>query len=217
MLEQKIDERWLMLWERLGRNSAQSHLEWRRLITAYSLPERTYHTIEHVLECQGELDNCRTLARDPDVLEAALWYHDAVYDPQKYDNEEASARLACEVFYRAGLPIERLKMVEQLILATRHSFVPSDKDSALIVDIDLSILGANTERFDRYEAAIRREYSFVPDVVFRNKRAEILEGFLSRSFLFTTPAFRERFELKARENLTRSLERLKRINGEGNA
>jgi predicted metal-dependent HD superfamily phosphohydrolase len=149
------------------------------------------------------------------VLEAALWYHDAVYDPQKPDNEEASARMAREVFYRAGLSSERTKKVEQLILATRHSFVPSDKDSALIVDIDLSILGANTDRFDRYEAAIRREYSFVPEIVFRSKRAEILEGFLSRSFLFTTQTFRERFELKARANLTRSLERLKCIHGDG--
>jgi predicted metal-dependent HD superfamily phosphohydrolase len=78
------------------------------------------------------------------------------------------------------------------------------------VDIDLSILGAAPERFDEYEKQIRDEYAWVPGFVFRRKRAEILEGFLARPAIFSTPMFFQQLERAARDNLQRSLDQLKR-------
>jgi predicted metal-dependent HD superfamily phosphohydrolase len=90
-------------------------------------------------------------------------------------------------------------------MTTRHDAVPSGADAESLVDVDLSILGAPPGRFDEYEQQIREEYAWVPDFVFRRKRAEILEGFLARPAIFSTAHFRSRYERQARENLARSL------------
>ena len=79
---------------------------------------------------------------------------------------------------------------------------------SLLVDIDLAILGAAPARFDEYERQIRDEYGFVPEAVFREKRAGILRGFLERPALFSTPALAARFEAAARANLADALARL---------
>lgn len=209
MPEYELDARWLRLWTHLGASEAHARNAWQDLVTRYSVPERTYHSIEHVLDCQRELDTCRTLATDPAAVEAALWYHDVVYDPRRSDNEEASANLARDSLGRAGMETTRADKVGQLILATRHAAVPESEDAALVVDIDLSILGAPPERFERYESAIRVEYAFVPECVFRTKRSELLEGFLARATLYATQPFRARYESQARENLARSIARLR--------
>ncbi len=90
-------------------------------------------------------------------------------------------------------------------MATRHSEVPRTPDAKLLVDIDLAILGAEPLRFAEYERQIRDEYGFVPEAVFRDKRAVILRGFLERPALFATPAYAERFDLPARANLARAI------------
>jgi predicted metal-dependent HD superfamily phosphohydrolase len=98
--------------------------------------------------------------------------------------------------------------VAALILATRHDAAPLSGDAAVVADVDLAILGSSYEVFDRYEAAIRAEYASVPDAAFREGRARILRAFLARPAIFTTPPLNEALELRARENLVRSLARL---------
>jgi predicted metal-dependent HD superfamily phosphohydrolase len=98
--------------------------------------------------------------------------------------------------------------VRELVLATRHNTTPESPDARLMVDIDLSILGASWPRFDEYEAQVRREYSWVPDPAFRNARVKILRAFLDRPSVYATDFFRERLEAAARSNLAGSLTRL---------
>ncbi|MCB0087254.1 MAG: hypothetical protein KDE54_05020, partial [Caldilineaceae bacterium] len=95
--------------------------------------------------------------------------------------------------------------VKEHILATRHATPPQGQDQALLVDIDLAILGAESERFEEYEAQIRAEYSDVPSPLFRRKRRQILEGFLARSSIYATPELRQRFEERARQNIARAI------------
>ena len=96
--------------------------------------------------------------------------------------------------------------VHDLVMATRHTAVPSGQDDRLLVDIDLSILGAERARFDEYEQQIRREYAYVPGFLFRRKRREILTGFLDRPAIYSTPHFHDRLEARARDNLRRVTE-----------
>src|SRR5512133_64427 len=210
MTEYEIDARWLRLWTSLGASHTRALTDWRDLVARYAVPERAYHSFEHILDCQREFDSCRPMAADPLVLEAAIWYHDVVYDPRSSDNEQASANMAHAVLLRAGMPLVRVEEVERLILATRHATIPEKGDAALLVDIDLAILGSPDETFDRYEEGVRAEYAWVPEALFRGKRAELLEGFLARPTLFTTEVFRERLETQARANLARSIARLRR-------
>ena len=180
------------------------------MIGHYRDEARAYHTVRHLQACLGHLDEVRRRLRQPDEVEAALWFHDAIYDPHAADNEERSADLADELLGPAGVPTEYLVEIRRLVLATGHrgSADPQD-DAAAITDIDLTILGADRGRFDEYEADIRREYAFVPDDQFRRRRREILEAFLARPAIYATPWFRERLEARARENLARSIAALR--------
>jgi predicted metal-dependent HD superfamily phosphohydrolase len=84
----------------------------------------------------------------------------------------------------------------------------SIRDAALFLDMDLSILGASPEAFDAYEQAVRREYAWVEEPMWRAGRGAVLKSFLARQYIFHTDAFRRRFEPQARQNLARSLETL---------
>jgi predicted metal-dependent HD superfamily phosphohydrolase len=174
----------------------------------YAEPGRHYHTLAHLDACLDTFEVVRGRCERPDEAELALWLHDLIWTPLGTDNEERSAAWAVECCRAAGLPDELGARVAALILATRHDGAPLPGDAAVVADVDLAILGASYELFDRYEAAIRAEYASVPDAVFREGRARILRAFLTRPVIFTTPPLQEALELRARENLVRSLARL---------
>ena len=82
-------------------------------------------------------------------------------------------------------------------------------DTAVVVDVDLSILGREPAEYDIYERAIREEYKWVPGPIYRRKRAEILESFLARPAIYETRHFVDAYEQSARENLRRAIETLR--------
>ncbi len=175
------------------------------LLARWAEPHRKYHTTQHLHECLALFEHDRALAGHPGEVAIALWFHDAIYDTARHDNEAASADWASRVLRQAGAADGVAARVQALILATRHSEVPATKDAQLLVDIDLAILGAAPARFAEYERQIRDEYGFVPEEVFRDKRAGILRGFLARPVLFSTPAYADRFDAPARANLARAI------------
>ena len=187
----------------------------------YREPGRHYHTWAHVADCLRELRRARPASQEAAVLELAVWFHDAVYDPARQDNEERSAALAARWASALGLPPALSRQASRLILATRHvgpdepegvanPGAPGEPGEALVRDIDLAVWGGCWARFLRYERRIAREYSGLPRERFRAGRAELLRCFLRRPFLYATPEFRRRFERQARENLTRALALLQR-------
>ncbi len=196
--------RWTALWSRLGAQGDGLSV-FTRISAAYSEPARAYHTAAHLQDCLTEFDAGRAAALRPDEVEAALWFHDAVYVPGHAENEERSAQLARVSLTGAGAPGEVSERVGSLILATRHHTIPRDPDGALLCDIDLSILGQSDAVFDRYQAQIRREYSWVPEPVYRKARVEILEWFLRRPSIYQTGYFKDRYETAARVNLARAI------------
>jgi predicted metal-dependent HD superfamily phosphohydrolase len=178
------------------------------LLARWAEPHRKYHTLQHLHECLALFALHRALAQRPGEVGLALWFHDAIYDTSRHDNEAASADWGQRVLREAGAAPDVVDRVGALILATRHSQAPVTPDERLLVDIDLAILGAEPARFAEYERQIRDEYGFVPDDVFRDKRAEILRGFLARPALFATTALAGRFEAPARANLAGAIARL---------
>jgi predicted metal-dependent HD superfamily phosphohydrolase len=203
-LDQK---RWMGLWSRLGAQGSGLSI-FAHLAAAYTEPGRAYHTAEHIDDCLSQLDLSRDLARRPDEVEAALWFHDAVYLPGGPDNEDRSARLAQTALLACAVPLEVSRRVGELVLATRHLTIPRDSDAQLVCDIDLSILGREPEVFDEFERRIRKEYAWVPEPIYRSSRSEVLTGFLRRRSIYQTENFRERYEQPARANLERILAEL---------
>lgn len=171
----------------------------------YAEPWRRYHTLQHLEECLALFSSTIGLAQRPSEVEAGLWFHDAIYDLRATDNEERSASLARSVLLDASVSQAVVERVAGHVLATKHHAATLEPDARLLVDIDLSILGAQAARFAEYEQQIRVEYAFVPDALFFPKRREILAGFLARPRIFYTEHFSSKLEQSARANLASAI------------
>ena len=124
-------------------------------------------------------------------------------------NEEQSAAMAKRCVESAGRP-DLAETDVALVMATKLHNTDTGSDAALMVDVDLSILGQDEKRFDDYESGIRAEYAWVPQDVFNTKRAEILKRFLNRERIYSTEHFFTRYERQARRNLENSIQKLTR-------
>lgn len=182
------------------------------LVARWGEKGRLHHGRTHLREV---LDAVALLGEDgatPEhIRRAALaaWFHDAVHSsgrrqdaplPDGRSDEEASAALAHDAL--TGLvPIEvRDDVVRLVLLTATHRPDPGDAVGALLCDADLAVLGAPSERYADYAAAIRVEFAHVPADAFRPGRAAILEQLLDGD-LFHTTAGRRRWEDRARQNL----------------
>ena len=172
------------------------------LIAAYTAPGRHYHNLTHIEDSLAALARVENLSPlDREILCAAIWWHDVVYDATRADNEELSARLA-EQHVRPDLRQE----VGRLIRLTKtHDVQAGDRLGAILISIDLSILGAKPARYDAYAAAIRQEFIHVPEGDYRAGRAKVLGQFAARPVIFPDTAFAARYDRQARENLAREL------------
>jgi predicted metal-dependent HD superfamily phosphohydrolase len=206
-LDPLIGRSWTRAWSGLGATD-DGHALRDRLLEAWSGPQRHYHTLRHLHDCLAMFEPAQASALHPAKVEAALWFHDAIYDPRAPDNELRSADWARRELAAAGVAATSCDRVHALVMATRHAVQPAGNDEQLLVDIDLAILGATRERFDEYEVEVREEYAWVPRPIFRHKRRQILAEFLARPRIYSTSAFL-RFESAARENLLRAMTALK--------
>jgi predicted metal-dependent HD superfamily phosphohydrolase len=167
------------------------------LLRRWGEPHRHYHDRRHLSEVLAALPDDA-----PRAVRLAAWYHDAVYDPTRDDNEEASARLAREQLH-ALVSDKELGEVERLVMLTRtHEPAPDDADGSMLCDADLAILACAPGRYDEYASDVRAEYAHVGDAEFRRGRAAVLRELLAHPRLFGS---RPDWEQPARSNLQREL------------
>jgi predicted metal-dependent HD superfamily phosphohydrolase len=184
------------------------------LLRRYGEPHRRYHTAEHLAAVLDHVDELAAEAGDAEAVRLAAWFHDAVYDPSRGDNEERSAVLAERMLADTDLPAVTVAEVARLVrLTTTHDPRDDDRNGAVLCDADLAILAADPEQYAAYAAAVREEYAAVPDEAFRAGRAAVLESLLDLPALFRTPSGRERWEAAARHNLRTELMLLGRASG----
>lgn len=179
----------------------------RDLIARHGEPHRHYHTLDHIRDCLDQVEASADLDETQRrLLTAAVWFHDAVYDPTRNDNEAQSAALAVRVLADEGWTQADIAEVERLILLTAgHSVKGGDPLGARLISIDLSILGAEPTRYEAYAAAIRREYAHVPEALYVAGRAMILQRFLDAPVLFADALWAARLDGAARDNLRREI------------
>ncbi|WP_330349116.1 HD domain-containing protein [Streptomyces sp. NBC_00582] len=179
------------------------------LLTRWQEPQRRYHTLTHLTAVLDHIDVLEEHADDPAVVRLAAWFHDAVYLPDRSENEERSARLAERALSEAGVGEARTAEVARLVrLTVTHDPADDDRDGQVLCDADLAILAAPPSAYAAYTAAVREEYHFVPGDAFRAGRASILRQLLELPRLFRTPYGADRWEATARYNLRSELELL---------
>ncbi|WP_369366169.1 hypothetical protein AB5L52_24400 [Streptomyces sp. CG4] len=179
------------------------------LLTRWQEPQRRYHTVAHLTAVLDRIDVLEKYADDPDVVRLAAWFHDAVYHPERSENEERSARLAERALPEAGVPRDKTAEVARLVrLTVTHDPADDDRDGQVLCDADLAILAAPPSAYAAYTAEVREEYHFVPNDAFREGRSGILRQLLGLPRLFRTPYGQEHWEATARYNLSAELEML---------
>ena len=147
---------WVETWRELGVGDSPTL---RRLyddvLGRYSEPHCSYHTYRHLAECFEKVRDIICLAEHPAEVNVGLWFHDVIYDTQRHDNEQRSANWARDAAREFGATAESAQRIYDLIMFTRHAAEPVGIDAQVLVDADLSILGAQPSRFQEYEAQVR--------------------------------------------------------------
>ena len=205
-----VSRAWRDLAHRHGCNAEFSERVLGDLVRAYAEPHRHYHTLDHIADLLQLLAQ-HGGASDADAVKLAILFHDAVYDPERQDNEAASANLAKRHLGLLGFAQQLVTKVEHYVLATQHgASMPAagDSDLHLLLDLDLSVLAAPSDRYRAYAQAIRNEYTAVPDELYRAGRRRVLESFLARPQIYRTERLRVLWEASARANLTGEIEAL---------
>ncbi|MCX4511633.1 hypothetical protein OHA27_15200 [Streptomyces sp. NBC_01619] len=179
------------------------------LLARWSEPQRRYHTVGHLAAVLDRVDTLQEYAGNADLVRLAAWFHDAVYLPERSTNEERSARLAEKALPEAGLTPQDTDEVARLVRLTKtHAAEDDDSNGVVLCDADLAVLASAPEAYAAYAAAVREEYSFVPDAAFREGRADVLRHLLGLPRLFRTPYGQREWEDAARHNVSAELERL---------
>lgn len=184
------------------------------LRSRYAEPHRAYHGQAHIDAMLAGLTKCRHLLASPEAVELAIWFHDAVYDPAAQDNEARSAALMlAELTGRADAAL--LERAAHMIQATAtHAVSPGlspdlARDTALFLDLDLSVLGADPAAYDTYERGIAAEYGPVHGQArFLAGRLAFLEALLERPRFFVTDDAHDRLDAPARANIKRAIQSL---------
>ncbi|MFD7081020.1 hypothetical protein ACFYXV_26345 [Streptomyces sp. NPDC002181] len=177
-----------------------------RLLAAWAEPQRRYHTTAHLADVLARIDELAAHAADPAAVELAAWFHDAVYRPDRSENEERSAALAERALPELGIGAARTAEVARLVrLTVTHDPAPGDTNGEVLCDADLAVLAGAPEAYAAYAAAVRAEYGFVPEDAFRAGRAAVLRQLLGLPRLFRTPYGAAHWEAPARRNLAAEL------------
>ncbi len=201
-----LSPRFQALWKRCLLPAATMNAApvYTDLVHHYAEPGRCYHTLPHVFHCLHEFDQAATHIDNPDAVELALWFHDAVFVPGARDNEQRSVNFLTEW---AGTAISAafVKRVGALILATTHRHPPKEGDESYVADIDLSTFGVNWPAFLRDTLRVRKEQPEIPDDVYYASHARFLHMLLARPRIFYTDFFLGRYEERAKRNIQRLL------------
>lgn len=202
------DDRWGAALDAAGAHSGDRFGAFADLVARHGEPGRHHHDFDHASDVVDVVLGLHSPGDDWAVAVLAAWYHDAVYDPTaaRGANEGASAVLAFEVLSALGVTLTALGSITRLVcLTASHSPRATDRAGSILCDADLSVLGADDERYDRYVDEVRTEYAHVSDDAWSEGRRAVLRTFLDRPQIFHTLAGRERWEAPARANISREL------------
>lgn len=203
-----LKEEWHLLTARYSADRTLREQLWQEIEASYTSEGRYYHNLQHLTELLSLAVTHKALIAQGDSVRFAIFYHDIVYNPLRKDNEEESAALAVKKLRLLGLEKQQLEHIRQMILATKSHSPSSDPDTNLLLDLDLSILGREWERYYDYSKKIEKEYRLVPCFLYNNGRKKVLKHFLSLPAIYKTPTFYQLYESNARKNISRELQML---------
>jgi predicted metal-dependent HD superfamily phosphohydrolase len=178
------------------------------LLNDYNAEQRQYHDLAHIGNLLVLFEDNKFRIRDEDAVFFAIWFHDAIYNTWKSNNEEKSADFAHEVLRQTSMPPAQINKIVHYINATKTHTSDGDTDLDLFLDFDLSILSAEDAIYDVYRRQIREEFHTFPNFIYNRGRRKALRTLLEKGYIYKTDEFRRLYETKARQNIQRELDTL---------
>lgn len=197
-----------LAWQQHVGRSPAAERWFESLLARHREPSRHYHGTRHVRWVVRHAIALGAHAADVGAVVAAGFFHDAVYDVARHDNEAASARLAVTALREIGWDRGRTERVAALIEAT-GDHRSSGGDSDVLLAADLAVLASDPARYGDYVRAARREYAHLDDATWRTGRAAVLERLLAREHLYAPRLGLDTWERRARANLAAELASLR--------
>ncbi len=205
-----LKEEWELLASKYIEDKSVINDYWLEIQKKYTSKSRHYHNLSHIYNMLNQIENFKHEISDLDVLKFSIWYHDIIYKSIRKDNEVKSSILSKKRLESLKIDEKRLNSVEKLIVSTKNHqiIIEENKDNAILLDLDLSILGSDWETYKKYIENIRKEYAIYPDFMYNNGRKKVLEHFLKRKTLYFTEAYQRKFETQAIENIKKEIKLL---------
>ena len=216
-------------WDLVVAPSPRSREVFDDLVGRHRQPHRRYHGVRHVVwvlrharALEAAMPDLKGVASydtgpyDSGTVSAAAFFHDAVYDPERRDNEERSAVLAAHQLTSLGWGSSRRDVVAALVRATAGHLADGADDAAgsternVLLDADLAVLGSEPNAYAAYATGVRAEYGHLDDDVWRAGRATVLQHLLDREHLYMSAPARHWWDARARANLAAELASLTR-------
>lgn len=207
-MEERLKSVWLKLNAKYCANEELVQTCWNEIESCYSENTRHYHNLSHLNYLFLKLEDYKSIVKDTDTLMYSIFYHDLVYNPKRNDNELKSANLAKKRLVELGLPLEKVENCFLQIMATKEHTDAVDKDTQILLDMDLGILGEPDEQYQVYIKNIRKEYSMYPNLLYNAGRKKVLKHFLEMSTIYKTKEFQLQYEKRAKRNLLSEFEGL---------
>jgi predicted metal-dependent HD superfamily phosphohydrolase len=174
---------------------------WTEIEKKYSEKSRHYHNLKHLENMFSELELVKDRILHFSNISFAVYYHDIIYDATSKLNEEKSTEFAESRLEKLGLNKNDIEEISELILATKLHQKSPNNDINYLLDVDLSVLGKDSETYLDYTQNIRREYSIYPDFLYKPGRKKVLQHFLELESIFKTEYFKGKYEIQARKNI----------------
>jgi len=189
----------------------------KNLVSLMSAADRYYHNLGHIelLWKRHRQFGPATEYGTADMqvlIASAIAYHDAVYDPERADNERNSADLwRRDAEATAKLVDWEIDWVAETIEATASHFDPfptntlRERARIWMLDLDLTPLGEPSPVFKRNTGLLRMEVPDLTDEEWDRRRLAFLARAGSNPRLFRTPVLSEVFEAQAQANIAKEL------------
>jgi len=181
---------------------------WNEIEKSYSHKKRYYHSLLHLENMLQQLNEVKDKIQNRDAVLFSLFYHDIVYNVLRSDNEAKSVVVAEKRMKEISVPTTTIEACSKMILATAAHNQGRDEDTNYFTDADLAVLGQDWKTYSLYYNNIRKEYAVYPNLVYNPGRKKVLAHFLGMDSIYKTDQFRNKFEIKAKENMQRELELL---------
>lgn len=147
------------------------------LLDRWREPHRRYHSLSHLDDLVQQINSRADInEKEKEILLITALFHDIIYDPQRADNEECSAKLLISL---CGEVTDDISEIVRCILETADH-KPSSRLSTIFSEMDMSIVKQPIAALLEWESGIAYEYSFLSPEKYCAGRIQFLKNMIER-------------------------------------